>query len=267
MAGLDPTREHTCLDGEVMLSSEAMIPVTDDGLLRGDGVFEVIRLYGSHPFALEEHLMRLANSAKNLRLPVNTEAVREDVERLLAEVGEHNGKLRIAITRGGHRIVSTEPLPELPETIRLGAVTFSPTRVLDGIKSLSYGGNMLATRLAQERGFDEALLVTPHGRVLEAPTSTLFWARDGTLYTTPLAEHVLASITRQIIFDVAGAREEAISLEGLDHCDEAFLASTLREVMPVAAIEDLEFDAPGDVTAEAASRVSEEIERRVTAAA
>ena len=52
--------------------------------------------------------------------------------------------------------------------------------MLDGVKSLSYAGNMLATRLAQERGFDEALLVTPHGRVLEAPTSSIFWvAPDG----------------------------------------------------------------------------------------
>ena len=54
-------------------------------------------------------------------------------------------------------------------------VEYAPTRVLDGIKSLSYGANMLCGRLARERGFDEALLVTPHGRVLEAPTSSLFW--------------------------------------------------------------------------------------------
>ena len=81
--------------------------------------------------------------------------------------------------------------------MRLGIVTYAPTRVLDGVKSLSYAANMLCTRLAQERGFDEALLVTPHGRVLEAPTSTLFWVdADGALCTPPLDEHILASITR-----------------------------------------------------------------------
>ena len=57
-------------------------------------------------------------------------------------------------------------------------MTYAPTRVLDGVKSLSYAANMLCSRMARERGFDEALLVTPHGRVLEAPTSSLFWV-DG----------------------------------------------------------------------------------------
>ena len=79
------------------------------------------------------------------------------------------------LTRGGRRLLLTEQLPRAPATIRLGTVTYSPSRILDGVKSLSYAGNMLATRLAQERGFDEALLVTPHGRVLEAPTSSIFW--------------------------------------------------------------------------------------------
>ena len=105
--------------------------------------------------------------------------------------------LRIVITRGGRRLLLTEPAPAKPPGVRLGIVTYAPTRVLDGIKSLSYGANMLCTRLAQERGFDDALLVTPHGRALEAPTSTLFWVdSDGALCTPPLDEHILASITR-----------------------------------------------------------------------
>lgn len=265
MAQVDFSNEYCSLDGEVMPTLEAKVSVTDDGLLRGDGVFEVVRLYKGKPFGLDEHLMRLADSAKNLRLPVNIEAVHEDVERLLAQTPDHNGKLRIAITRGGRRIAMTEPMPELPETIRLAQVIYAPTRILDGIKSLSYGANMLATRLAQERGFDEALLVTPHGRILEAPTSTLFWVREGQLYATPLDEHVLASITRRIIFEVAGAKEEVISTDDLPSLEEAFLASTLREVMPVAAIEDRELPAPGPITDSTRELVSAEIDRRLAA--
>ena len=64
--------------------------------------------------------------------------------------------------------------------MRLKTVTYAPTRILDGVKSLSYAANMLASRLAREEGFDEALLVTPHGRVLEAPTSSVFWVEDET---------------------------------------------------------------------------------------
>ena len=140
----------------------------------------MIRVYEGRPFALDEHLARLQRSASNLRLPVDLEAVRADAWRLLASagIGPDHELLRIVITRGGRRLLLTEPMHAQPEAIRLGSVTYSPTRLLDGVKSLSYGANMLASRLAREGGFDEALLVTPHGRVLEAPTSSIFWV-DG----------------------------------------------------------------------------------------
>ena len=122
-------------------------------------------------------------------------------------------------------------------------MTYAPTRVLDGVKSLSYAANMLCSRLARERGFDEALLVTPHGRVLEAPTSSLFWVDgDGVLCTPPLDEHILASITRArpdaSCWRSRSARSPRTSCS---RRSEAFLASTTREVQSVAAIEDREF--------------------------
>ena len=67
-----------------MPAAEATIPATDEGLLRGDGVFEVIRVYDGQPFALEDHFVRLERSATNLRLPIDLEAVRADAHRLLA---------------------------------------------------------------------------------------------------------------------------------------------------------------------------------------
>src|SRR2546423_9004822 len=108
-----------------------------------------------------------------------------------------------------------EPLPPSPEHVRLGFVTYAPTRVLDGIKSLSYAANMLASRVARERGFDEALLVTPHGAVLEAPTSSIFWVKDGEILTPPLSEHILASITRALVIEEAGARERSCSRQAI----------------------------------------------------
>jgi len=246
------------LDGEIMLASEATIPATDEGLIRGDGVFEVMRVYDGRPFALDRHLARLERSARNLLLPVDLEAIRADVWRLLAQAGsgpEHD-LLRVVVTRGGHRLLLTEPLPANPATVRLASVTYSPTRVLDGVKSLSYGANMLAGRLARERGFDEALLVTPHGRVLEAPTSSIFWVKDGELVTPPLDEHILASITRAIVIDATDAAERSCTLDELLQADEAFLASTAREVHPVSAIDERRFDAPGPVTARTAQMVA-----------
>ena len=87
--------------------------------------------------------------------------------------------VRVLVTRGGRRISFLEPFPVLPDTLALKTITYSPTRILDGVKSLSYGANMLATRMAAAEGADEALLVTPHGRFLEAPTSSFFCSLDG----------------------------------------------------------------------------------------
>lgn len=246
------------LDGQIMPAPDAMIPVTDEGLLRGDGVFEAVRVYDGTPFRLEDHLSRLERSATNLRLPLDVESVRVDVWRLLIEAGSDPAPeaVRILVTRGGRRIVLTEHLPVLPERIRLGSIAYAPTRVLDGVKSLSYAANMLARRLAEEAGFDEALLVTPHGRVLESTTSSVFWSKDGDLFTPPLSEHILASITRALVLDVTHAEERPTTLEELLGADEVFLASTMREVHPVAAVDDREYRAEGPVTARAAEAVA-----------
>jgi len=258
--------EYACLDGEVMPASEARIPATDDGLLRGDGAFEVLRLYAGRAYAVDEHLVRLQRSAENLRMPVDVEAVSEDMDAILEAAGARDGLLRLVVTRGGHRLVLTEPMPALPDIIRLGLVTYTPTRVLDGIKSLSYAANMLATRLAQERGFDEALLVTPHGRILEAPTSSFFWVRDGRLLTPPLDEHILSSITRAKVLEEYETEERPCTREDLEAADEAFLASTVREVMPVGRVEDIELATGGPVSEEAGSRVRARIDAELAAA-
>jgi branched-chain amino acid aminotransferase len=261
------TNSLASLDGEIMFASEATIPATDEGLLRGDGVFEVIRVYEGRPFALEDHFSRLERSATNLRLPIDLEAVRADTHRLLAQAGAGPGHeaLRIVLTRGGRRLLLTEPLKESAERIRLGTVTYSPTRVLDGVKSLSYAANMLASRLAREGGFDEALLVTPHGRVLEAPTSSIFWIKDGDVLTPPLDDHILASITRGMAIELSGAVERPCTLKDLFAADEAFLASTIREVQPIAAIDEHSLPGESPVTSSLASAFSDRIRSELAA--
>jgi branched-chain amino acid aminotransferase len=240
------TAELGSLDGRLAPADELSIPVTDEGLLRGDGVFEVIRVYDGIPFALVDHLDRLERSGANLRLPTvfRTELESEIAELLAARGGrDFDGVLRIVVTRGGRRILLTEPAAPMPDRVRLGIVTYAPTRVLDGIKSLSYGANMLCSRLARERGFDEALLVTPHGRALEAPTSTLFWVDgDGELCTPPLDEHILASITRDRVVRMLEVQERSCPIDKLMVASECFLASTIREVQSIGAIEDTEFE-------------------------
>jgi len=245
--------ELACLDGVTAAADETKIPVTDDGFLRGDGAFEVIRVYAGLPFALGEHLERMRRSAANLRLDGSFEREhyeREAAELLAARGGERfDGQLRLVLTREGRRLLITEPAIVLEERVRLGYVTYAPSRVLDGVKSLSYAANMLCSRLARERGFDEALLVTPHGRVLEGPTSSFFWVDPkGRLCTPPLDEHILASITRAHVMALVDVEERSVTAEELAEAREAFLASTAREVQSVAAIEDHELPKIGEVT-------------------
>ena len=255
--------ELACLDGALAPAAETFIPATDEGLLRGDGVFEVVRVYDGRAYALGEHLDRMQRSAQRLRLgyDVPRELLEADAAGLLEARGsDFDGLLRLVLTRGGRRLLLTEPLPPASERVRLGFVTYAPTRVLDGIKSLSYAGNMLATRIARERGFDEALLVTPHGRVLEAPTSSLFWAgSDGVLRTPPLDDHILASITRDHLMQLVDVQETPLPGDELLAASEAFLCSTTREVQPVEAVETREFGEVGERTREAAAALREHI--------
>lgn len=261
--------ELACLDGAIAPAAETQIPATDEGLLRGDGAFEVVRVYDGVPFALDAHLERMERSASNLRLEMPAAELLRDESLALLERrgGPFDGVLRIVLTRGGRRLLLTEPLPPLTPTVRLALVTYSPSRILDGVKSLSYAGNMLASRLAHERGFGEALLVTPHGRVLEAPTSSIFWVdAAGTLCTPPLDEHILASITRHRVMKLVEVEERPATVDDLQSAAEAFLASTTREIQPVSAIEETEFaDVPGPRTAEAAQLLRGHIEDELRA--
>jgi branched-chain amino acid aminotransferase len=253
------------LDGVLVDESEAVIPATDEGLLRGDGVFEVVRLYDSRPFAMEDHLARMEQSAANLRLPLDADEIRADVMALLDAARPGDALVRVVVTRGGHRLALVEPMPEMPPTMSVGFVEYAPTRILDGVKSLSYGANMLATRLAQERGFDEALLITPEGRVLEAPTSSFFWVKDGTVFTPPLSQHILDSITRRRLLEVIDVTERETTPEDLRSADEAFLASSVREALPVYRIEDIELQTHGPLTADVGVRLRERIDAELAA--
>jgi branched-chain amino acid aminotransferase len=252
--------ELACVDGELVPVSQATIPVTDQGLIRGDGVFEVIRLYGGRPYALDAHLARLERSAAGLRLPVDVAVVRGDIAALLAAREHGDGMVRVMLTRGGRRIALVEPAPEHPETLALEPVTYAPSHVMDGIKSLSYAANMLASRLARERGADEALLVSPHGRVLECPTASFFIVSGDEVRTPPLSDHLLDSITRRAVIEVDDVTQAPISTDMLAGAQEAFIASSGHEVAGVHRIGEHRYEAPGPRTRRLAALVRERIE-------
>ena len=240
------------VDGVLCDAREATIPLYDDGLLRGDGAFEYARCYAGRPFTLVEHLDRLARTCATLRLPYQRELLESEIAALLAWAGPVFTDLRIVLTRGGRRIVFLEPYLDWPPA-RLAFVTDSPRLVLAGAKSLSYAGNMLAKRIAEERGFGEALLTTPDGRVMEVQQAAFFWVTpQGDLCTPPLSEGILDSITRRIVMKHLAVSERVCRTDDALAAREAFLAGTAREIQAVAVIEDRVFDdPPGPVTRQA----------------
>ena len=246
-------RELASVDGSVVPTAEATVPMKDDGLYRGDGAFEVIRLYAGRPCALADHLDRLQRSAAAIELEFDRGALEREIEALLAEHGEGDGQLRLIVTRGGRRIAATEPLPPHGESLRLATVPYSPSVILNGVKSLSYAANMQATRIAQGSGADEAVLITLDGTVLEPPTSSIFWVSpQGGLRTPALDAGVLESITRDRLVGALDVEEGAWPVDDLRAAGEAFLASTTREIQPVSAIDGVELSAaPGPRTLEA----------------
>jgi branched-chain amino acid aminotransferase len=246
-------RELASVDGRISPTADATVPLKDDGLYRGDGAFEVIRLYGGRPFALADHIDRLERSGAAIQLEFDRPALEREVEALLAELGDADGQLRLIVTRGGRRLAMTEPLPPHTETVAVATVAYNPTVILNGVKSLSYAANMQATRLAKAQGADEAVLVQPGGTVLEPPTSSIFWVSpQGGLRTPALDNGVLESITRDRLVKALQVETGAWPVADLRAASEAFLASTTREVQAVSAIDGTNLpEAPGSRTREA----------------
>ncbi len=259
-------RELASVDGTVSPTSAATVPLNDDGLYRGDGAFEVIRLYAGKPFALSDHLSRLQRSAAMIELEFDRAVLEAEIEALITEFGDGDGQLRLIVTRGGRRIAATEPIPAHTESVRLATVTYSPSVILNGVKSLSYAANMQATRIAKSRGADEAVLVRPDGTVLEPPTSSIFWVspQSSALRTTALGAPVLESITRDRLIRELVVEEGEWPIADLQGAGEAFLASTTREIQAVVAIDDRALaEAPGPRTREAKAAFAQVLSREL----
>lgn len=255
------------VDGRITATEEAVLPLPDDGLYRGDGAFEVVRLYRGRPFAWREHLDRMERSAAAIHLPFDRAGFERELGPLLERHGEGDAQLRLIATRGGRRILLIEPLAPRAESVTVATVPYSPSVILDRVKSLSYAANMHATRIANERGADEAVLVTPDGTVLEPPTSTIFWAHaDGPLRTPSLDNPILDSITRHRLVERLDVEEDVFPASELTTCAEAFLASTTREVQPVSAIDGRELEWPGPRTREAAEALAAAVSAELEAA-
>ena len=226
------------VDGRIGPPAEARISILDEGLIRGDGAFEVIKLYGGAAFRLDAHFARLGRSAAAIELEFDSDALATELEGLLAEANGSNGCVRVVVTRGGRRLLTLEEFPPFPASASVALIELNPSEILRGVKSLSYAANMQAGRIAAGRGADEAVFVRTDGIVLEAPTSSIFWTEaDGTLRTPSLDAGILDSITRDVVIEAMDVEEGQFDRSSLIEAQEAFLASTNREIQAISAVD------------------------------
>ena len=254
--------------------SDGLVPVTDSSVLRGDGCFEVLKTYNGKPFALEAHLDRLAISAARLDIDLPS---RGDISRWITQTAESLGDcaVRVVVTRGSsvpgvddpsRVIVFGHELSSYTGPARLGPVS-APWHSagvewdLAGAKLLSYAPNLAATRRAQKDGFEDALLITMDGLVLEGPTFSIAWVVGDVLETPGLELGILDSITRRVVLDAARdlgleVVEGIWELERISEATEAIAMSTIREVQSVTEIGELNLS-EGPVTKRLAEAFAE----------
>lgn len=261
------------IDGVAVDPAEATISVFDEGLQRGDGVFEVARSYDGKLFALEGHLERLRRSAEQSKLELPPlEKIAEWMQAVAADGG--TCFVRCVVTRGAalpdidapsRCIVAWEPLPQYGAHLRLLPMAApwhsggEPWELM-GVKSISYAPNMSAHRHAREAGFDDALLVSKDGFVLEGPTFTVGWFVGEVFETPSLDLGILASITRaealKAAADIGVATDEGrFAIDRILSADEAVAMSTLKEILPIAAVGDVSLG-PGPLSAKLAEAFS-----------
>lgn len=254
------------IDGEIRERDAALVSVFDRGFLYGDSVFETIRTYGGRPFALHEHLARLARSAELvfIELPVPLSQLASEISQLLSSAANVESYIRVMISRGQGdlgldptaatqplRVIIVSDLVEVAPAVRaagIKTITYRTQRPADatsaeGAKIGNYLAAALAMRSAKAKGALEALIVDKQGQVVEGATSNLFYVRQGALFTPPIQAGILPGITRAKVLDVARQLGISVtyalpSVAELEAADEVFISSSIRELLGVVQIDD-----------------------------
>ena len=257
--------------------TEAFVPIFDRGFLYGDGVFETLRVYNGKVFRVDAHLVRLFNNLKRLEIssPFASPEIRQNILQLICDNGVRDGFVRLLITRGTSdfglaTLTAHDPLlviyahnhaPPSPERYKKGiAVVVSRVRSnaqseMEITKTICRVHHVLAKMEAEKAGVDDAVMLNTDGHLAEGTTSNLFLVKNGAVLTPPVSDGLLPGITRAGIREVSDSldvpfKEQQLKPEQLFDADEAFLSSTLIELMPIVTVDGKKIGngKPGPVT-------------------
>ena len=253
------------IGGQFVEKHNAKISVYDHGFLYGDGVFEGIRVYNGNVFKLEEHLIRLYNSAKSimLQIPHSIEELTEIIKETLRKNNLRDAYIRLVISRGEGNlgldpssckkpqvIVIAEELTLFPkefyenglEIVTVATRRNRPDVLSPKVKSLNYLNNILVKIEASLAGVKEALMLNNEGYVAEGSADNVFIIKGNTILTPPGYIGALEGITRNAIIDIAtdlgyDVREEPFTRHDVYVADEVFLTGTAAEVIAVVKVD------------------------------
>ncbi|MEM7015658.1 MAG: aminotransferase class IV [Verrucomicrobiota bacterium] len=260
VSATSPSRPPTVwLNGDLVAADAAQISPFDHGLLTGDGVFETLKTYGGKPFEMERHYLRMQHAAKRFGIAVpSLEELGSAVDQVLKanDKSDADARLRITVTSGvaplgseqgdsgPTAVIAVGGLPQHPEVGDAITVEFCRNDVgaLTGLKTTSYGDNVIALAQAHKAGVNEAIFPNTKGNLCEGTGSNVFVVYDGQLITPPLSCGGLAGVTRAVVLELCeksniSVKEIDTPITQLGEAEEVFLTSTLREVMPLASID------------------------------
>jgi len=247
------------LNGEYLPLDQACVPVLDRGFIFGDGVYEVIPVYGGKAFRLQHHLQRLKNSMQAVRLtnPHTDEEWSTIINDVVTRNSSGDQSIYLQITRGvarrDHRfpgdatptvfVMSNlfEAVPKEQLEHGVNAITLDDIRwQYCSIKSIALLPNILLRQQAVEQGAAEAILLR-NGEVTEGAASNVFIVKDGVIITPPKTDCLLPGITRDLLVEQANehglaVKETNIKQTDLETADEIWLTSSTKEILPVTQL-------------------------------
>lgn len=251
------------LNGQLLPLAQAQISVMDRGFLFGDGIYEVIPVFGGRCFRLDQHLDRLERSLRETRIPqphsrAQWLAVFEQlIDVVTREQGAPDQMIYVQLTRGPaplreHRFPAdlqptvfafSKPLPppttQLPAPI--AAATCEDIRWLRcDIKSVSLLANVLMTQSATDACAGEAILIRD-GYAREGASSNVFAVVDDVLRTAPEDQRILSGVTRDLLIELCAEHgqplhQTAVTTAELARASEIWVTSSSREMQAVTIL-------------------------------
>ena len=270
---MNDTTNTVYLNGEYLPVEQAKVSVLDRGFLYGDGVYEVIPVFGGRPLRLQQHLTRLDNSLGRISLdnPLSDDQWRQVFDNLLTSNPGDDRAIYLQVSRGVYPKRDLSIKQDYPATVFVMVMPVSKpdvARVSRGIaaitvedfrwqacdiKSTSLVANVMLKQQAAAAGVEDAILVRG-GRVTEGTASNVFIVRDGVLITPPLGSQLLSGITRDLVIEIAATaniliEERDLREDELFAADEIWMTSSTREIAPVIMLngEQVGDGSPGPV--------------------